>query len=74
MDIKSTHLRANIYKLLDRVLSTGEPVEIVRKGRRLRIVPVSPRGKLARLQAHLHYIKDDPDDLVHCDWTAEWKP
>ena len=40
--ITATHLRANIYRILDEVLTTGEPIEIVRKGKTLRLVSESP--------------------------------
>ena len=35
-------VRQNIYQLLDQVLDTGVPLEIERKGRKLRIVPEPP--------------------------------
>lgn len=76
MKVTASKLRENIYKLLDHVLETGAPVEIERKGRRLRIVPADerPRGKLGRLRPHPKSIVGDPEDLVHLDWSSEWKP
>ena len=74
MGITASELRANIFKLLDRVLGTGIPLEIVRKGKRLRIIPVQPAPKLKRLVQRKEFIKGDPDDLVHLDWTGEWSP
>lgn len=40
MPLTASKLRENIYRVLDQVLETGEPVEIERNGRRLRIVAV----------------------------------
>jgi antitoxin (DNA-binding transcriptional repressor) of toxin-antitoxin stability system len=40
LTITASELRQNVYRLLDEVLRTGEPLEIDRAGRRLRIVPV----------------------------------
>jgi hypothetical protein len=49
-------------------------VEIERKGKKLRIVAVSPPSKLENLERHPGTIIGDPEDLVHMDWSAEWKP
>lgn len=76
MAINATQFRENVYKLLDRVLRTGEPLEIVRKGRRLKIVPASPDSSfsLDKVEPHPDAIVGDPDDLIHMDWSTEWKP
>lgn len=69
-----SRLRANLYRLLDRALETGVPVEVERKGRRLRIQPVENGGRLANLKPRPEYLNADPESLVHLDWSAEWKP
>ncbi len=69
-----TELRSNLYRILDQVLDTGEPVEIVRRGRVMRIVADAPRFRLDELVPHPDFIVGDPDDLVHLDWSGEWKP
>ena len=76
MSLTASKLRENIYRILDQVLETGEPVEIVRGGRRLRIIPADEprRGKLERLQPHAKALVGDPQDIVHLDWSGEWKP
>ena len=74
MKVSTSELRANIYRLLDRVIETGEPLEIVRKGRVLRVVSEQPSGKLARLRPHPGFMKDDPESYVHLDWSDEWRP
>ncbi|MBI4864636.1 MAG: type II toxin-antitoxin system Phd/YefM family antitoxin [Candidatus Riflebacteria bacterium] len=69
-----TVLRANIYRVLDRILKTGEPQEIVREGRRLVIAPVPDRhldlGKLPKREA----LACSPDDLVETSWEDAWNP
>ena len=45
MAVSATQLRQNIYAILDEALSTGKPVEIERKGKRLRLVPEPPEVK-----------------------------
>lgn len=72
MSISASKLRENIYQILDEVLQTGVPVEINRKGRRLRIVPVEGASKLKNLRQR-DCIVGDPEDLVHLDWSGEWK-
>jgi len=69
-------LRADIYRILDRVLETGEPVEVRRGNRRLKIVPAdaAPVANLEKLQAHPGAIIGDAEDLVDIEWSHEWRP
>lgn len=69
-----SRLRANLYKVLDRVIETGVPVEVERKGQRLRIVPSETAGRFASLSPHPDYLRSDPESLVHMDWSGEWRP
>lgn len=73
MALKASSLRENIYRILDQVLETGVPVEIERHGKLLRIVPEEPKSKLSNLKAR-PYLLADPEDLVHLDWSGEWRP
>ena len=74
MHISASDLRQNVYRILDTVLETGRPVEIDRRGRRLRIVPAEPAAKLSRLESRRAYLRVDPERVVHLDWSAEWRP
>jgi hypothetical protein len=47
------------------------PVEVIRKGRVLRIVPDQKPSKLARLKKR-PCVVGDLDSIVHMDWTKEW--
>ncbi|MEQ1855675.1 MAG: type II toxin-antitoxin system Phd/YefM family antitoxin [Longimicrobiales bacterium] len=69
-----SRLRADLYRVLDRVLETGTPIEVERNGQRLRIVAVEPAERLAKLAPHPGYLASDPEALVHMDWSAEWRP
>jgi hypothetical protein len=60
-----------VYSILDETLETGLPVEIVRKGRVLRIVPDRKPSKLARLKKR-PCIAGDLDSIVHMNWLKEW--
>ena len=69
--------RANVYRVLDQVLETGVPVEIVRHGQ-LRILPVSAGrarvgSKLAGLKSR-QYLRCRPEKLIHVDCLREWRP
>jgi len=74
MRFTATNLRANLYKVLDRVLKTGVPVEINRQGKLLKIVPMKPKAKLDNLKPHPDYLAVKPESLVHTDWSKEWRP
>ncbi|MDN5853820.1 MAG: type II toxin-antitoxin system Phd/YefM family antitoxin [Actinomycetia bacterium] len=68
-----SQLRQNVYRLIDHVLDTGEPLEINRKGRRLRLVLDEPQGdRLAAIHTNPNAIVGDPEELVSLDWSGEW--
>ena len=70
--ITASSLRGNIYRLLDRVLETGAPLEIKRKGKLLKIIPGTPPSKMSKLSKH-PCIQGDPESIVHIDWSNEWR-
>lgn len=73
MKYNATHFRANLFKILDQIIETGVPIEIERKGQKVKIVPVKKREKLANLKSHPGTIIGNPEDLVHVDWSIYWK-
>jgi hypothetical protein len=72
MAVNASTLRENIYRLLDQVLESGQPLDIERKGKLLRVIPVPEPSKMARLVRH-ECLRGDPEGIVHCDWSAEWR-
>lgn len=78
MKVTATKLRSELYQILDRVLETGEPVEVSRSQGTLVIKPLlSERRKEARKAkpgSNPNLVVGDPDELVHFDWVKEWKP
>lgn len=75
MELTASTLRQDIYRILDEVLATGEPVEIRRHGRLLRIVADEvPGSRLARVRTRAGAVPGDPEDLVHTDWSDLWRP
>jgi len=73
MAISISSLRQNIYRLFDQVLQTGTPLEVERNGKRLLITPVPEPDKLKNLRKR-RVMNCEPEELVHLDWSGEWKP
>lgn len=80
MTITASKLRENIYQILDEVAETGVPVEIVRKGVKLRIVPEVKRSKLANLKRRKDIVNPGDEFIstwFDCggeeEWLEEWK-
>jgi hypothetical protein len=72
--LTASRLRMDVYRVLDRVLETGVPAEVERRGKILRIVPTQTVERLKRLPPRPAFIKGDPEELVHLDWSHEWRP
>ena len=71
MVYSATKLRQNLYNILDGVIESGIPVEIERKGHKLKIMPENPVSKLELLEEH-DVINGDPESLVSIDWSNTW--
>ena len=69
-----SNIKKDILDILDNVAKTGAPMEIERKGKRLLISSAEKHRNLDCLENHPDFIVGNPDDLVHIDWSAEWKP
>ncbi len=72
MPISASKLRENVYQILDEVIATGKPVQILRRGHTLRIVPEQAASKLSRLKKRSGAFVGDPDDILRIDWSQEW--
>ncbi len=72
--LTATSLRAELFKTLDHVIATGEPVEIQRPGGRVRLVAARTGNRLARLRPHQGCIVGDPDQLAAFSWPDVWQP
>jgi len=71
--ITPSQLRQDIYRIIDRVLETGEPLEINRRGEKLHLTPISAeRDRLARIHTNPDVMTCDPEILVTLDWSQEW--
>lgn len=65
-------LRRDIYRILDRVIETGEPVVVERKGRHIRISAEEAPSRLDSLVLRPDVVIGDSADFVHLDWSSEW--
>lgn len=74
--VTPSQMRQDIYRLIDRVLETGEPLTIKRHDRTLRLVPDDPPpgGRLGRIRTNPDVIVGDPEDFVELDWSDTWQP
>ncbi len=78
MKVTATKLRSELYQILDRVLATGESVEVTRAGGTVVIKPLlsekrSRSGKRTP-KPNPNLVVGDPDELIHFDWVSHWKP
>lgn len=71
MPITASKLREDVYRILDQAIETGKPVEVVRKGVTLTIVPPKRVNKLEKLKKRKGLV-GDPEDLVNFDWMKQW--
>jgi hypothetical protein len=72
MKTSATDLSTNLYTWLDKVLMTGESLEIDRKGVKLVISRADRGTRLSRLPKR-DTIIGSPDGIVSIDWSTEWK-
>ncbi len=72
MAISASALRQNIYRILDEVIQKGIPVDIVRKGETLKIIPAKTENKLKNLK-NRKIMKYKPETYIHMDWYHTWK-
>jgi antitoxin (DNA-binding transcriptional repressor) of toxin-antitoxin stability system len=67
MKISATELRQNLYRIIDAVIRTGEPVEVERRLGTVRIVPEARRSIWDSLEVHEGVAGD-----VEVDWSDQW--
>lgn len=72
MRVTASKLREDVYRILDHVLETGLPVEIVRHGKVLEILPKQAVAT-RKHRRHGRAMIGDPEAFVHVDWLREWR-
>jgi antitoxin (DNA-binding transcriptional repressor) of toxin-antitoxin stability system len=72
MEMTASALRRDIYRILDRVIETGEPIIIERRGHRIRIATEEAPSRLDSLVRRPDVVVGDSEDFVDLDWSGEW--
>jgi hypothetical protein len=72
MPITASKLREDVYRILDEAIETGKPVEVIRKGTTLTIVPPKRVSKMANLKKRPGLFVGDVEDIFHIDWLKDW--
>lgn len=80
--LTATQLRSNLYRIIDEIFETGKSIEVTKKGRSVLISPVPPKNKKKKkkyvdkisLIEPRDILNCDPKEIVHIDWSKEWKP
>ena len=71
MSITVSKLRQDIFKIVDEVIDSGNPVEVLRKGQIVRLVP-EKKSKLKHIKKRKY--SDEPlEAFDHIDWSKEWR-
>ena len=74
MAMTATQLRQNVYRVLDEVLETGKPQEILRNGRKLLIVSSEPKRRRFEDAPKRQVLNCSFDELVETSWEKAWEP
>jgi antitoxin (DNA-binding transcriptional repressor) of toxin-antitoxin stability system len=78
--VTSSDFRKNLFQLIERA-TQGELVEIIHKGRLIRLVPEVKASKLSRLIPHdtingavedLEQAQRELDEEMRTSWDAKW--
>ncbi len=75
MQVTLTQLRSHLYQWMDRLVETGESIELLRNGVKIKISVDSdspPPQKNRKFTKRKNVINGDPEDIVSTDWIAEW--
>jgi hypothetical protein len=72
--VTATELRSNVYRILDRVLESGEAQEVNRSGSKLLIIPMGrPRRRLGD-RPQRDGLNCTLEELVATSWEKSWEP
>lgn len=72
MKTSVTTLRTHLYEYIDQLIVSGVPIELERKGHKIKIVLDDPPAKLNNLKIRPKFILGDPDDIIDMDWLQNW--
>ena len=82
MSVTATQFRKDLFTLMEQVSSKGEPLEILYKGSKLKLIPVQSTSKLSRLKPQDLFLCD-PESIIQTDpelmaemeaaWEEDWR-
>ena len=72
--ITVTELRSDVYRILDRVLESGEAQEVLRGNSKLLIIPAGERRRRLKDRPRRDGLNCSLDELVATSWEKEWGP
>ena len=72
--LTATELRRDIYRILDEVLDSGLSQEVLRKGRKLLIVPVEPKRRRLEDLPRRKITACTFEELSATSWEDTWEP
>ncbi len=72
--VTATELRSNVYRILDEVLDSGRAQEVVRKGRKLLIVPAEAKRRRLDELPRRKITTCSFEELVETSWEHAWEP
>jgi hypothetical protein len=78
MALTATRLRATLYRVLEQVARSGEPIEVMHRGEVIRLSRASPRRQrnaalATLLEPHPDALTGKLEDIVQLDWSKNWR-
>jgi len=73
MTITTTELRKKIFSELDKVITTGQPLEVRRRGHKLKIILDKKKSKLSTLTKKENIITCSDDELIYDNCLKDWR-
>lgn len=73
MAVTPSELRANIYRLIDAVVETGVPLQVIRGDTRLELGLAETPSRLTRLPLR-NLFDCDPDELIRANYRGSESP
>lgn len=67
----ASKLRENVYRILDKVIETGVPIEIERKGVTLKLSSEKKYSRISKIKKR-DWIVGKSEDLLNLDWSDTW--
>ncbi len=74
MQVALTQLRTHLYQWIDQLIETGESIEVLRKGKKIKITVDTDfsQSKKRKFIKRNNVINGNPEDIVSINWISEW--